>query len=79
MSKHKTYFDEQTNKQVSQQEYLYGKDVKLEPIPKHIIDCRVKALNKHLTSLLDHSFYTRDRARIAAVLKAIKYWENLNE
>ena len=74
----KKYFDKD-GEELTQQEYLYGKDVEVEPIPQEAINKRVEVLKKHLSELLDHSYHTRDTKRVSSVLNAIKYWEHIND
>ncbi len=67
--------------EISQQEYLYGKDVEVEPIPEYMIMRRVMDLQEHLSELLSHSYHMRTRdtdARVASVISAIKFWTNIN-
>lgn len=59
-------------------EYLYGKDVVVPEIPQEIIMRRLELLRDNLAELLDHTYYHRDDVRCNAVLKAIKFWENIN-
>ena len=59
-------------------EYLYGKDVEVPEIPEDIIKRRIELLEEHLARLLEHSYHTRDGDHVNAVLKAIKFWNNLN-
>ena len=39
----------------------------------------VELLNEHLADLLDHSYHIRDAVRCNDVLKAIRFWENINK
>ena len=64
---------------MTKQEYLYGEDVELEPIPEDIAMRRIEALKDHLSELLDHSYHTRDGRRINAILKAISFWSHIND
>jgi hypothetical protein len=66
------------NKEVSQTMYLYGTE-DVPEIPQEVIDERITLLEINLARLLDHSFYTRDAARANAVLKAIKFWQNIEK
>lgn len=66
-----------SNKEVSQQDYLYGEDVEVPSVSLEVIERRIKLLELNLERLLDHSFFTRDERRVDAVLKAIKFWERL--
>lgn len=60
-------------------EYLYGEDVEVPDVPQEIIMRRVELLKEHLEVLLDHSVYMRDGQRCNAVIKAIKFWEDINK
>ena len=64
---------------ITQQEYLYGKDVEVPEIPQDVIMRRLEALKEHLAELLEHSYHTRDNIRVSAVLKGIKFWESIND
>ena len=65
--------------QPSKSVYLYGEGVKTPEIPKEVITGRLKPLNDHLKELLAIHFMDRDNSRVTAVLKAIEFWENINE
>ena len=59
-------------------EYLYGtKDVIM--VPKSIIQERIRLLNENLRVLLDVHYFERDTQRISDVMKAIRFWEKINE
>ncbi len=58
--------------------YLYGEEVEVPEIPQEIIMRRIELLKDNLAELLDHSYYTRDGARVEKVLKAIRFWETIN-
>jgi len=60
-------------------EYLYGEEVEVPEIPQEVVVRRLELLKEHLAELLDHTYYDRDAARCNAVLKAIKFWENINK
>lgn len=60
-------------------EWLYGKGVKVAPIPKDVANDRIDKLNVHLHQLLDISYLKRDDHRVADVIDAIKYWKNLRD
>ncbi len=72
-----TIADDNGNK-MSVQEYLYGEDIEIPAIPQEIIMRRIEILKDHLTEQLEHSYYTRDNSRVSAILKAISFWENIN-
>ena len=59
--------------------YLYGDNVEVPTIPQDIIDKRVELLKAHLEKLLNHSYYTRDTTRVNKVIKAIDFWEKIND
>jgi len=59
--------------------YLYGEDIEVPEIPADIIARRLAALADNLEELLNHSYYDRDQARVNAVLKAIKFWNTIQE
>jgi len=59
-------------------EYLYGEDVEVPEIPQEIIMRRIELLKDNLAELLDHSYYTRDGDRCNKILKAIRFWETIN-
>ncbi len=67
------------DKEVTQEEYLYGVGCKPMKIPDEVILDRVTKLQTLLEELLNHSYYIRDSMRIHRILKAIKLWENINE
>jgi 3-dehydroquinate dehydratase len=59
-------------------EYLYGEGVEVPPIPKDVIEARLDVLNKHLKKLLEVNQLKRDGSRCNAVIKAIKFWTDIN-
>jgi len=59
--------------------YLYGKDIEVPEFPADIVMRRTELLKDHLAELLEHSFYTRDCERVAAILKAIDWHEDINK
>ena len=61
-------------KDLKSNEYLYGSDVEVPEFPQDVIMRRIELLNDNLRELLEHSYYTRDNDRVAAVLKAIDFW-----
>lgn len=64
---------------LSQNEYLYGVDSKLEPIPAHIVCRRVELLEEVIEELQDQPYLVRDSVRLNACLKAKKFWQELGE
>ena len=60
-------------------EYLYGEGAEVPDIPAEVIARRLEILKEHLSKLLDHSYHTRDGNRVNDVLKAIKFWETIND
>lgn len=59
-------------------EYLYGL-YKPMSVPQEIIDDRVEALHKELEVQINVSFMQRDGNRCNAIIKAIKFWEDINK
>ncbi len=59
-------------------QYLYGEDVEIEPIPNELLVRRLEALNDNLRELLTKHYFDREEMRINAVVKAIDFWENIN-
>jgi len=64
---------------MSKQEYLYGKDSDIEPIPEEIIMRRIEALEEHLSELLEVDMFQRDGKRCNSVIRAIQFWRRINE
>jgi len=58
-------------------EYLYGSDVEVPSLDAEVIMRRIELLSDHLSELLEQSYHTRDRTRVAAVLKAISFWQKM--
>lgn len=58
-------------------EWLYGKDVEVKPIPEDVANERIEQLRSHLDVLLETAYTDRDNLRVNDVMKAIKYWEKL--
>jgi len=48
-------------------------------VPQEIIDDRVEALHKELEVQINVSFMQRDGNRCNAIIKAIKFWEDINK
>ncbi len=63
---------------MKKQEYLYG-DVEVCTIPEDVIMRRVEALKDHLDELLKIDYSARDFNRVNNIVKAISFWENINE
>ncbi len=59
-------------------QYLYGEDAEIEPIPNELLVRRLEALNDNLRELLTKHYFDREEMRINAVIKAIDFWENIN-
>jgi len=59
--------------------YLYGKDEEVPEIPDYIIMRRIGLLKDMLNELLEVPLLQRDTDRYNAVIKAIDFWENINE
>ena len=58
--------------------YLYGKDVHVPEIPQEIVAKRIEALNDNLEKLQNVHYLERDMERIRAVIKAIRFWLNID-
>ena len=58
---------------------LYGEGVVVEPIPQDVIDKRVELLNIQLTKELDVHYTKRDSGRANDIIKAIKFWQEINK
>lgn len=56
-------------------EYLYGTD-DVPPIPKEVIDGRIKLLKEHLDKLLEEPFAIGS-TRVKDVYNAINFWSKL--
>jgi len=59
--------------------YLYGEDVEVPQISMLVIARRIELLQDKLEELLDHSYHTRDSKRCNAIIKAIDFWDTLND
>jgi hypothetical protein len=59
-------------------EYLYGTKNVIE-VPQSIIDERIRLLNENLRVLLDVHYFGRDTQRIGDVMRAIEWWNKINE
>ncbi len=59
-------------------QYLYGSEAEVPEIDPMIVMRRIELLRDHLEKLLEHSYHTRDNNRVRAVLKGIKFWEEIN-
>ena len=59
-------------------EYLYGKGIEVPEIPKDVIDKRIELLNNHLEKQLDVSYQERDLKLVGQILKALRFWRNIN-
>lgn len=59
--------------------YLYGEGVEVPEIDSYAIMKRIELLKEHLEELLEHSYHTRDSDRVNAILKAINFWEKIND
>ena len=58
--------------------YLYGEDVEVPEIPQEIVVKRIEALNYNLEKLQNVHYLERDMERIRAVIKAIRFWLNID-
>lgn len=59
--------------------YLYGEDAEVPDIPPEVIVRRIEALKDNLEELLEVDYHIRDGARCNSIIKAIKFWENIND
>ena len=64
---------------LSQDEYLYGVDSELEPIPAEIICRRVELLDEVIEELQEQHYLVRNSGRLNACLKAKTFWQSLGE
>ena len=58
--------------------YLYNTD-SVPAFDPFVIMRRIELLKENLEELLNHSYYTRDARRVADVLKAIKFYERMQD
>jgi len=58
--------------------YLYG-DATVPEIPKEVVKVRIELLKSNLATVLAVSYAIRDSNRVNDIVKAIKFWENINE
>jgi len=66
------------DKRVTQQQYLYGINEEVPEIPEDIVRGRVSILNYNLGKLLEVDLEKRDSIRINKIIKAIRFWGNIN-
>jgi len=59
-------------------EYLYGEDIEVPEIPQEIVVRRIELLNEHLEEILAEPYFSREAFRCNAVIKALSFWENIN-
>jgi hypothetical protein len=64
--------------EVSQVEYLYGTGVIPPEIPKASIHKRIELLDENLKRVLDVDYLNRDGTRANAIMKAKRFWQNIN-
>ena len=69
----------QGENQMKANSYLYGDSVEVPPIPKEVVEARLKALSEHLTKLLDVHWSLRDSVRCNDIMKAQSFWQNINK
>ena len=60
-------------------EYLYGIDIEVPEIPAEITMRRLELLNDNLTEVNEVNYQIRDFERRNDILKAIKFWEEIND
>ena len=63
---------------MTKKEYLYG-DAFLLPVPKLVIKVRVETLQDRLSTELDKGMMDRDSKLCREIIRAIKFWETINE
>lgn len=64
---------------LSQNEYLYGVDSEVEPIPAEIICRRIEMLDEAIDEIQSQHWLARDSGRLNKCLKAKKFWQELGE
>ena len=74
----KRFYDKDEN-ELTQEEYLYGKDVDVPEIPAEVIMRRLELLDEHLEELFTLPMIERDGARCNAVIRAKNFWLKINE
>jgi len=65
--------------ELTQEQYLYGIDSDVEPIPAHIICRRVELLNDMIDMIHDEDLKERDSYRLNACINARTFWLKLGE
>ena len=58
---------------------LFGEGIDVPEFDPLIIARRIELLRDRLEDLLNHSYHTRDNNLVGAVLKAIRWHENINK
>jgi hypothetical protein len=66
-------------KKMKDNSYLYGENIQVPPVPDEIIRERVSLLESNLEELLNIHYLLRDGKRCNDIVKAIKFWESINE
>jgi len=56
--------------------YLYN-TTEVPEIPAEVVVRRLELLKDNLAELLEHSYHIRDYERVAEVLEAISFWQDL--
>ena len=64
---------------IHEDEYLYGTEVEVPKFDDYVIMRRIELLRDNLETLLEHSYHVRDTARVNAILKAIKFYEQIGD
>jgi len=58
-------------------EYIYGKDVDILEIPRHIVLDRLEKIETQIEEVQEVHYSKRDQERKQILLKARKFWENI--
>ncbi len=60
-------------------EQLYGKGVRVPPIPESLANQRITLLNARLKELSQVHFMEQDVNTMTQIIKAISFWKQLRE
>ena len=58
-------------------EYIYGKDVEVLEIPRHIVLDRLEKIETQIEEVQDEHYSMRDQERKKVLLEARDFWENI--
>ena len=59
--------------------YLYGDYIDVPEIPSDIVMRRIELLNDNLAELLEVHYLNRDTVRCNTIIKAVRFWEKIND